>query len=503
LSGLKKLASQTAIYGISSIIGRLLNYLLVPLYTRVFSEGDYGIVTQLFAIVAFLNIVFTYGLETAFFKFSHSNANKIQVYSTALISLCFTSLIYCSGILYFSNAIAVSFTIDSQAPVLPYYIQCFAVVLAADAISALPFALLRQQQRALRFVSIRMVNISINVLLNLFFLVICPQYETSSDFIKAVYNSNIGVGYVFIVNMIASVVTVLLLLPELLKVKLNFDKKLWREMLAYSWPLMIAGFAGMINETLDRILLPIFLPSTSNALTELGIYGACYKLSMLMTLFVQTFRYAADPFYFSQDKKPEAKKVFALVMHYFVIICCLIFLLVMLYLPIFKKLIGERFYTGLEVVPILLIANLFLGIYYNLSVWYRLSGATKWGAYFSIVGAVITILFNAALVPWLGYVGAAWATLICYGSMMVYSFIMGQKHFNVPYQVWAFIKNLGLALGIYFLSILLFRLWPCSHTIQMGISTLLMLAFIAFTLLQERSKIVSFVNQIKKRNDSK
>ena len=456
MNPLKKLAGQTVIYGLSSVVGRLLNYLLVPLYTRYFLPSEYGVVTELYAYVAFLVVILTYGIETAFFRYSQKVPNKKSVYSTALISLLITSCIFVS-IIYF-NASPISNWL--QYPEFPEYIRWFAIIIGLDAVSAISFAKLREQNKASRFALVRLLNIFINIGLNLFFIIYCPyaleKGLSSVQFVNSVYSSDIGVGYIFIANLIASVVTFLMLLPEMIKSVWIFDKSLWKQMMIYGLPLLIAGLAGMTNETIDRILLKHLLPSNVNSSSELGLYGAFYKLSILMILFIQTFRFAAEPFFFAQEKEKNARKVYADVMKYFVIITSFIFLSVSLFYDFIILFLGENYHDprGFKVVSILLAANLFLGIYYNLSIWYKLSEKTKYGAYLSMFGAVITLCLNFILIPKIGFVGSAWTTLICYVSMTVASYYLGRKYYKIPYPLKRISFYLGLVAVLYFTSMI-------------------------------------------------
>jgi O-antigen/teichoic acid export membrane protein len=438
----RKLAGQTAVYGLSSILGRLLNYLLVPIYTRVFDTAEYGIVTQFYAYAAFLNVLFTFGLETSFFRFSQTESGNPKVYSTALLSLIGTSVAFFALAWFFADPIAGTFSLaaDSGQP-LSTYVIWFAGILAADAVTAIPFARLRQQEKAVKFAVIRLLNIGLNIGFNLYFLV----YKRDA----ASYDTSAAVGYVFLSNLLASLITLVILLPELSAVKDGFDRELWSRMMRYGLPLMVAGFAGMVNETFDRIMLPYLVRDSVTALDQLGIYGACYKLSILMTLFVQTFRYAAEPFFFSQSGKEDARQIYARVMNWFVIGCAFIFLVVMLYMDFFSHFIGERFRSGLPVVPILLMANLCLGVYLNISIWYKLSGKTSWGAWFSLAGAIVTLILNFLLIPPLGYLGAAWTTLACYAGMMVASYAVGQRYYKVPYDTGIFIMAVSVAIALW------------------------------------------------------
>jgi len=432
LNPFKKLLSQTAIYGLSSVIGRLLNYLLVPLYTRYFLPAEYGVVTELYAYVAFLVIVLTYGLETAFFRFSKKNNDVKVVYSTALISLIVSSVIFVVLMFVCSSSIANWMGYAGHTE----YIEWFAIIIALDAVASISFARLREQEKAIRFALVRLVNIFVNIGLNLYFIV----------------HKEFGIEYIFISNLIASIITLVLLFPEMINSSWRFDKVLWKKMMIYALPLLIAGLAGMTNETIDRILLKHLLPNTEIAASELGLYGAFYKLSIIMTLFIQTFRFAAEPFFFAQEKEGGSRKIYADVMKYFTIIMAVIFLGVTIFYDIIKGFLGSEYHDerGFLVVSILLLANLFLGIYYNLSIWYKLTEKTKYGAYLSIFGAIITLVLNFALIPIIGFVGSAWATLVCYFCMTVASYYLGKRHFPIPYQVGRIGLYLSSMLGIYF-----------------------------------------------------
>jgi O-antigen/teichoic acid export membrane protein len=473
LSQIKKLAGQTAVYGLSSIIGRLLNYLLVPLYTRIFDPTAYGVVSEFYAYVTFLIVLFTYGMETAYFHFSTGELDKEKVSGNTLSMLLLSSSLLTGVLIFFSNSIANAIGYALH----PEYIVWFALILAFDALTAVPFAKLRQQNKAKKFAFLKLLNIGINIGLNLFFLYLLPKFVKEGNWADAIYNPTMGVGYVFIANLISSAVTLMLLLPDFRKIIFPIDNALAKQMLIYAFPILIAGFAGMINETLDRAILKYLITDKSIAMQQLGIYSACYKLSILMTLFVQTYRYAAEPFFFSQRNKGNAKELYASIMNYFVLICSTIFLVVMLYIDVIKLFIGEKFYSGLKIVPILLIANLCLGIYLNLSMWYKLSGQTKYGAWLSIFGAAITILFNLWLIPIMGYTGAAWATLICYASMMIASYIIGQKKYPIPYDVSKFFIFTTSAIGCWMLSNFIHSKFVVSNTTFAIINTVLLAVY--------------------------
>jgi len=482
LNPLKQLASQTAIYGLSSIVGRLLNYLLVPLYTRYFLPAEYGVVTELYAYVAFLVIILTYGLETAFFRFAQKQYNKALVYSTSLISLLISSSVFLLLMICFNQNLANWL----EYPNNPEYIVYFGFIIAIDAVSSISFAKLREQGQATRFALVRLVNIFINIGLNLFFIIYCPYALSNNlpttNFVMSLYDPNVGVGYIFIANLIASLITILMLMPEMIKSDWTFNTNLWKKMMAYALPLLIAGLAGMTNETVDRILLKKLLPDGIDKMNSIGIYGAFYKISIIMLLFIQTFRFAAEPFFFAQEKKYNSRKIYADVLKYFTILSSFIFLFVLIYIDIFKHFIGSLFHSedGLYIVPILLMANLFLGIYYNLSVWYKLTEKTGYGALLSIFGAGITLGFNILLIPKIGFVGSAWATLFCYFSMMVASYFLGRRNYYIPYDVKRIFSYI-------FSSFILYRISLYYNT-NMAINTVYLLLFILIVYILEKSK---------------
>ncbi len=449
MSALKKLASQTAVYGLSQIVGRFVNYLLVPLHTALFAASDYGVNTLMYSYVTFFNVLLTYGMETAFFRFSSKHDKPNDVYSTALRSLIGSSLLFIALLSLFAQPVASLI----QLPQHPEYVIYFAIIIGLDAVSAVPFAYLRHHNKPLRFAIVKNINIFTNILLNLYFLLLCPYVYKQYNILLPLFNGTVTVGMIFISNLVASVITIPLLLPEFRAItKGAFDKKLWRDMLAYGLPLMVVGFAGMINETLDRTIITYFYPTREEGFIANGIYGANYKLSILMTLFIQAFRYAAEPFFFNHAKDNDKRNIYARVMDYFVLVCLALFLMVTLFIDVFKYFLNSTYWSGLHIVPVLLIANMFLGIYYNLSIWYKLSDNTNKGAVISIVGAIITIAANIILVPLMGYTGAAWATLICYVSMTIICYVMGMKYYPIPYHLAKLCGYILLALVLYKIS---------------------------------------------------
>lgn len=450
MNPLKRLASQTAVYGISSIVGRFLNYLLVPLFTYYFTPAEYGVVSEFYAYAGFFSVLLLFGFETGYFRFrDKDNAVPDVAYSTALRFLLGTNLTFFALLWLASGGIADALQHDAH----PEYVMWIAAILALDATGAVAFAKLRAQEKALRFASIKILEILVNVGLCLFLIVYCRGvHETAPDsFFGALWDPAIGVGYIFIANLVASGVKLLLLAPQLRGITHGFDGALFRKMLRYSLPMVIIGFDGIVNEMLDRAVMKYLLPGTPQEnLAQLGIYSACYKLSILMSLFVQAFRYAGEPFFFAHAQDKNAQKIYADVLRYFVIFCAFIFLLVTLNLDIFKYFVGEPFRAGLHIVPILLLANLFLGIYVNLSIWYKLTDRTLMGAIVSTVGALITVTMLFSLVPVFGYEGAAWATLTCYASMTVLSYLLGRKYYPVPYPVGRVLAYIAFAVGLYF-----------------------------------------------------
>jgi hypothetical protein len=453
-SGIKKLAGQTVIYGLGTIVPRFLNYLLTPLLTYGFTAAEYGINSELYAYISFLNVIFTYGMETTFFNFSSKLENKEEVYNTALISLILSSVFFSLLFLIFAGSIADGLSTPNSI-YLPQFIIWSVLIVASDAITAIPFAKLRLENKALKFSVLKLSNVVINFGLTIFFLKVCKSsYDNGeTNFMASLYNPEIGIGYAFLANLLANCFTLILLSKQFAGLKFSLNIELLKKMLLYAWPLIILGLAGMINETLDRIILKKLIVDKSEAQIAQGVYGACYKIAILMTIFIQAFRFAAEPFFFNKAKEKDSTKSYALVMKYFVIFCLFLFLATSLNLDWIKLFIGPNFRSGLNVVPILLMANLCLGVVYNLAIWYKLNGQTKYGAIIAIVGAIITIVVNVIFVPHYSYVASAWATLAAYSGMMVLSYVLGQKYFPIKYNIKAITVYTLIALGFYFISL--------------------------------------------------
>ncbi len=447
---LKKLVSQTAIFGLSSIFGRFLNYLLVPLYTYFFSAAEYGVVSEFYAYAGFFSVFLLFGFETGYFRFRNKEQpEQDRAYSTALIFIVLINVLFISVIALIQQPLSDALQYAEH----PEYVLSFALILMLDAIAALPFAKLRAENKALRFASIKIIEILIAVILSLFFIVYCPKAyaQNPQSWLAWIYYPAFGVGYIFVANLLASLGKFLLLAPQFKSMGWRFDWVLFKQMLRYSLPMVVIGFAGIINEMLDRVLLKHLLPyDNQTKLQMLGIYSACYKLSILMSLFIQAFRYAAEPFFFSYSDQNDAKSIYATVLNFFVIFCVFIFLLVTLFLDFFKYFVGEEFRVGLDVVPILLMANLFLGIYVNLSIWYKLTDHTLLGALVSVAGAALTIFLNIQWIPAFGYIGSAWATLACYSGMAIVSYLLGQRFYPVKYDLKRLLGYIGLGTTIFF-----------------------------------------------------
>ena len=472
MANIKTLAGQTAIYGASTILGRLLNYLLVPLHTYIFKDpAQYGVVGELYAWVSLFMVLLLYGMETAFFRYSQIKEYKEKIFSTTATSLFITSLLFILIVTGFAQNIADKL----KYPDHPEYVIWLGIIIAVDAFSSVFFASLRQRMKAIKFAIVKATNILTNIIFNLFFLLLCPyllQQNMAVDFVNVVYNPEIGVGYIFVSNLIASVVTLILLLPDLCKVKFVFDIKLWKTMFIYALPLLVFNLAGIVNETMDRILLRRLSPPDI-AQAQVGIYSACYKISIMMTLFVQAFKYAAEPFFFNKSKDGDAKQTYSDVMSIFVLVCSFIFLGIMLYMDIVQYFVGPSYRVGLPIVPILLLANLLLGIFYNLSIWYKLTDKTIYGACISIVGAAITLLLNVILIPRIGYMGSAYATFVCYFSMALISYLLGKRFYHVDYKIPKITLYILFAVAIYLFSTLFsienFALKMIIHTLFLSI----------------------------------
>jgi O-antigen/teichoic acid export membrane protein len=488
LASIKKLASQTVWYGASTILARFLFYMLTPYLTHKFrGTVEYGKMSLVFAIIPFLYTLILFAFETAYFRFMQRKEYEADVYDTLSTSLLMSTVVICALTILFNVPIAHFIGLSTH----PQYITLSALIIGLDALSALPFAKLRYENRPIKFAAVRVAGILINIATVYFFLTVCPDVirKNPNSVLRLIYSPGFGAGYVLIANIAASFFQWIALWKEFSSIKLKINKTLWKEVMVYALPLTIAGFAGIINETFDRVMLEKWSPLKGDAATfEVGVYAACYKLSILITLFVQAFRMGAEPFFFKQSTEENAPRVYARVMKFFVLTICLMFLLVSLYLDVWKQFIrDEKMWEGLKVVPILLFANMFLGIYYNLSIWYRLSKKTTAGAYITLIGAGITLIINYLFIPHFSYMACAWATFLCYGSMMVISFVWGQKTYPVPYAWKKLVAYMVIVAVMYGIHHWIARVWE-NVALNYAVATVFVVLFGLFVFRIERKE---------------
>jgi O-antigen/teichoic acid export membrane protein len=488
LSGIKKLAGETLWYGVPAVVTRFLSYALSLLAFRYGAKATAGL-TQVYAIIPFLNVLFTYGLETSYFRYTQLR-DKNQVYHTLSVSLISSTLLFTTLLFLFKGTITHFFELDDH----PEYITWMIWILFFDTLAVLPFARLREQGRPKKFAFIKIVNILVNVVFVVFFTIICEKLSKSNpnSFLLRWYDPNMKVGYFILANLVASIVTLLLLYYELTEIRWKFNKALWKEIMRYSYPLIIVGFGGMINEMISRLMFTKLtnLPD-DEAQRQLGIFGANFKLAVLVTIFIQVFKMAAEPFFFKKAADTDAKRTYARVMKFFVIACCFMFLTVALFLNVWKLLITyrhEEYGEGIHIVPILALAYLCLGIYYNLSVWYKLTNKNMAGAKITFIGVIITVAGNLALIPLMGYTGAAWAELLCYGSMMVLSYMWGQKHYPIPYAWKKLLAYIVITLLLFGVQRLVVWIIPSTPVYYLT-AFLLMGAFAWFIVQVERKEL--------------
>lgn len=484
MASVKSLFKDTAIYGVSSIVGRFLNWCLVPMYTYCFPSAQYGIVTNLYAYVALVLIILTYGMETGFFRFANHERwkNPGQVYTTALLSLGTSSILFIIAACILSPEIAGALDIGAH----PSYIWMMAVAVGVDAYTAMPFAYLRYKKRPVRFASLKLVNIGLNIGLNLFFILLCPWlWANHPETIGWFYDPGFGIGYIFLANMISSLAILLLLFPELNAERYSFNSRLLREMLHYSFPLLIIGIAGVMNQTIDKILFPMIYPDKATAMTELGIYGANYKIAIVMVMFIQAFRFAYEPFIFAQSREKGEDKNLAYrqAMTWFVIAAMFIFLGVIYFLPILKYFISPAYFSGLKVVPVIMMAEFFFGVFFNLSLWYKLTDRTVWGTWFSLLGLAVTVALNFLLVPMWGFMGCAVAALVCYSVMMLASYFVGRKKYPIGYDIPRVVFYIFCAMGLWGAG---WALTTGNNLVDLPLRVLLLAVYVGIVFLSER-----------------
>lgn len=478
----RQLAGQTLIYGMGTIIPRFLHYaVMTPFYTRVFYDNisEYGIITELYAWMVILMVILTYGMETAFFRFVQKSGEAEKVFSTSVISLFVTSVLFVAMVFVFIEPISALMNYEKNHD----YIKLFAGIVAIDAFASIPFAKLRKENKPLIFSTIKIVNVIITIILVILLLKIAPAlWEKSNGWLRSIYDPDYKVGYVLIANLISSATTLMMLIPVLLKTNLIFDPGLWYRMVNYSFPLMLAGISGTINDALDKVIIRRLI-GEDEGLSVVGKYGAGYKVGVLMAIFIQMFRFAAEPFFFERAKKSDAKETYSYIMKYFIIVMLIVFLGINLYLSGLKFIIALPYREAIVVVPMISMAYLLYGIYINHSIWYKLNDFTVFAVYITLIGALVTIVINLIFVPSYGYIASAWAHVASYGSMIVASFIMAEKRYKVEYNMKQYIPYFILAIGMVLFG--RYFKYPGIYT-ELIINTGLIIVFIAYAQYNDK-----------------
>lgn len=490
---MKSLVKDTAIYGVSSILGRFLNYLLVPLYTSVLpaASGGYGVVSNVYAYTALILVLLTFGMETGFFRFANkSDEQPEKVYANSLLFVGGLSLLFVTVCMIFLGPISSLL----EYPDHPDYVGMMIVVVALDAFQCIPFAYLRYRKRPVKFAAIKLFNIVGNILLNLFFLLLCPWlYVRCPDAVSWFYDPDYLVGYIFVSNLIMSGVQMFFFIPELRGFSYRADRALMKRMVSYSFPILIFGVVGILNQTIDKMIYPFLFDDRQEGLVQLGIYSAASKVALIMAVFTQAFRYAYEPFVFGKNKEGDNRMMYASAMKYFFIFSLLAFLAVMGYMDLLKYMVARDYWEGLSVVAIVMGAEIFKGIYFNLSFWYKLTDETQWGAYFSLIGCAVILALNVWLVPRFGYVASAWASVAGYGIITLLSFLIGQKKYPVDYPLKDMAAYLVLAAVLFVLS----EKVPIANVpLRLAFHTLLILVFVAYIVRKDLPlRAIPFINR--------
>lgn len=489
MSEVRKLAGQSMIYGLGTIIPRFLNYaVLTPFYTRIFSDTrDYGVITEIYAWMVLLLVVLTYGMETGFFRFSQEKENSDKIYGTALLSLFITSVLFVVLANIFIRPLSALMNYSDN----PDYIRMFAGIVAIDAFTAIPFAKLRKDNKPGLFSLIKITNVIITIGLVFFLLSIAPGiWEKSTGWFRKFYNPDYKVGYVFAANLIASAVTLIMVIPVIAGVKLKFSWEVWKRMIGYSFPLLLAGISGTINDALDKIILRRLM-GDDVGLAAVGEYGAGYKIGVLMALFIQMYRFAAEPFFFERAKKSGARESYAFIMKYFILVMLVVYLVINLYISGFQYIVGANYRESITVVPLISMAYLLYGIYINHSIWYKLNDLTVYAVYITLIGAVITIIINLAFVPEFGYIASAWAHVASYGSMIIFSFIFARNHFVVDYKMRKIVPYFAMALMMVVFS-QIYKYHSLAE--ELIINTVMLLSFVGYAQFRDKL-ITTFVRE--------
>ncbi|NLP59098.1 polysaccharide biosynthesis C-terminal domain-containing protein [Lutibacter sp. B1] len=484
MSALKRFFKDTIIYGIAAVLPRVINFLLVKVHTDALPTDNYAENTNFYIWAALFSVLLTFGMETAFFRFYKSEEKKDNLVSTAFITLLVSALIFVVIIFVFSEFFISIFDFENN----PLQLKLFIGIMAIDTLAVIPFAYLRASNRPIRYTVIKLINVGIIVLINLIFLKYIPEFiekgKNLPSFLTTIFNSTYIVNFIFIANIIGSILSFVLLLPYLLKFKWSFNTVLFKKMISYSWPIAVAGVAYVINENLDKLLIGKMIDKNA-----MGIYAACYKLAIFMNLYIMAFRLGAEPFFFNHSDSKDAKETYAKILNYFIIVGSLVFVGIVVFIDVLKKpFINENYWEAIVIVPIVLLANLFLGVYHNLAIWYKLTDKTRYAMLFSIIGAVITIILNVLLIPEIGYIASAWATLIAYGTMMLLSYFIGKKHYPVPYNLKKSGSYLLVSIVISYISFVYFR-------DNYLISTLLVVAFGFLIFWNEKKEILALIKK--------
>ncbi len=482
MASMKSLAKDTAIYGLSSIVARFINYLLVPIQTKQFTAagGEYGIITNVYAYVSLLIILLTFGMETTFFRFMNKEGeHPASVYSTTLRMVAFTSLMSILLVLCFLHPIAAAAGYADH----PEYVAVMFVTVAIDAFTAIPFAYLRYQHKPVKFAALKVVNILLNITLNILYLIVLPALRLNPF---GIYDEQftLDVAFVFYINLACTVFTLLLLWKEMAGIRFGFSRATCKRMLGYTCPLLVMGLAGQLNQAASQILFPYFYDgSREEANAQLGIYGACIKIAMIMVMITQAFRFAYEPFVFGKSRDEDSKDNYAKAMKYYVIFTLLAFLVVMGYIDVLRFLIGESYWEGLRVVPIVMAAEIMFGVFFNLSFWYKLTDRTIWGAYFSGIGAVVLFAVDILLIPRYGYMACAWAGFAAYATSMMLSYFIGQRYYKVDYPLGSMAFYVVLAVLLYAVMSMVRHSLPLG--LSLVVSTLLILLFMVVVVKKD------------------
>lgn len=483
MAELKSVVKDTAIYGLSSIIGRFLNYLLVPLYTAVLpaGSGGYGVVTNIYAYVGLILVILTFGMETTFFRFANKEGEKpLVVYSTTLIIVGTISLFFLCMVLGFLPQISQAMGYATH----PEYIGIMGACVALDAFLAIPFAWLRYQKRPIKFAALNLLFIFLNIVTNLLYFLVLPKlYLLYPDVIGLFYNPGVGVGYIFGLNLVCKAAIVAFFIPELTGFKYILDVALMKRMLRYSWPILVLGIAGILNQTADKIIFPLVYGDIQEGQVQLGIYGACVKIAMIMAMITQAFRYAYEPFVFGKSKDQDSKTTYAKGMKFFIIFTLLAFLCVMAWLDALKYIIAPGYWDGLRVVPIVMAAEIMMGIYFNLSFWYKLIDKTIWGAWFSLAGCAVLLVINFVFIPRYGYMACAWGGFAGYGTSMILSYLVGQKKNPINYPMRSIMTYIALALLLTLVMVYIPENW--NIWARLGAKTILVILFAAYIVKKD------------------